>query len=74
MAEAAEPEGLTMKAETSLCLHFRVTFSYSGCRGLEGSAGCKGKGWRKILEKERGMKGRNGEKIDGGRESVKSEG
>lgn len=74
MVEVVEFEGFIMKVEISLCFYFRVIFFYFGCRGLEGSVGCKGKGWRKILEKERGMKGRNGEKIDGGRELVKSEG
>lgn len=30
--------------------------------------------WRRILKKEGGIKGRDGEKIDGDRESDKSEG
>lgn len=63
-----------MEAETDCVTISGVSFSCSGYRGLEGSAGYQGDVRRRMLEKESRTKGRDQEKIDGDRESDKSEG
>lgn len=70
VTKAAELGGTMTKAGTRISLHFRVQFLSLDSLELESSVGCKENVWRRILEKERRMKG----KKQGDRESNKSEG